>query len=269
VHPVAAPERRRYVRIVEEKPDYEDLVEGLGDMIYTLDLNGRFTYINSAGLSMLGYEPREILGHHFTEVLTDSSAKVAREHFQRGLEGTESTPFFEVQAVRSDGTVIDVEVRAGSLYRGKRLIGRQGVARDISALKQLQAEVAEKSQRLALLEDQARTAMDLYRRIADLTLNAPQDPTGTERALKTVEGSLARATAERMGLSRQDLEVIELLAEGCSNPEIARRVHLSPHTVKDRVRKLMGIFGAHTRVEVVAKAARHGLIGAAGEPRAR
>jgi PAS domain S-box-containing protein len=247
---------------VVEKPDYEDLVEGLGDMIYTLDLNGRFTYINSAGLSLLGYRAEEILGHHFGEVLTASSARIAREHFERGLAGTETTPFFEVQGVRSDGAIVDIEIRAGSLYRGSRLIGRQGVARDISALKQLQAEVEAKSQRLALLEDQARTAMDLYRRIADLTLSAPQDPDGTDRALRTVEGSLTRVTAERMGLGVQDLEVIELLAEGCSNPEIARRVHLSPHTVKDRVAKLMSVFEAHTRVEVVAKAARHGLIGA-------
>jgi PAS domain S-box-containing protein len=247
---------------MEEKPDYEDLVEGLGDMIYTLDLDGRFTYINSAGLAMLGYESREILGRHFAEVLTSGSAKVAREHFERGLAGTETTPFFEVQAVRSDGTVIDIEIRAGSLFRGEQLIGRQGVARDISALKQLQAEVTEKSERLALLEDQARTAMDIYRRIADLTLSAPSDPTATDRALRTIEGSLTRATAERMGLSGQDLEIIELLADGCSNPEIARRIHLSPHTVKDRVARLMSAFGAHTRVEVVAKAARHGLIGA-------
>jgi PAS domain S-box-containing protein len=247
--------------VVVEKPDYEDLVEGLGDMIYTLDLQGRFTYINSAGLSLLGYRPDEILGRHFMEVLTSPSAHVAREHFERGLAGTEATPFFEVQVVRSDGAVVDVEVRAGSLFRGSRLIGRQGVARDISTLKQLQAEVKEKSERLALLEDQARTAMDLYRRIADITLSAPQDPNGTERALRTVEGSLTRATAERLGLGGQDLEIIELLAEGCSNPEIAKRVHLSPHTVKDRVAKLMGVFEAHTRVEVVAKAARHGLIG--------
>lgn len=247
---------------MEAKPDYENLVEGLGDMVYTLDLGGRFTYINSAGLSLLGYRADEILRRHFSDVLTPASARVAREHFERGVAGTETTPFFEVQAVRSDGILVDLEIRAGSLYRNGRLIGRQGVARDISALKQLQAEVAEKSQRLALLEDQARTAMDLYRRIADLTLSAPSDPKGTERALRTVKGSLALATAERMGLGRQDLEIIEMLASGCSNPEIGRRVHLSPHTVKDRVAKLMGIFEARTRVEVVAQAARHGLIGA-------
>jgi PAS domain S-box-containing protein len=246
---------------VEEKPDYESLIEELGDMIYTLDLSGRFTYINSAGLSMLGTGATEILGRHFRDVLTPESAKVASDHFQRGLAGTEKTPFFEVQVLRGDGVVIDVEIRAGGLYRGDQLIGRQGVARDISALKQLQAEVAEKSQRLALLEDQARTAMDLYRRIADITLLGAADPDGTGKTLRTVEDSLLRITADRLGLSATDLQILELLAAGCSNPEIAQEIHLSPHTVKDRVAKLMGVFDARSRTEVVAQAARHGLIG--------
>ena len=64
---------------MEEKPDYEDLVEGLGDMVYTLDLDGRFTYINSAGLSLLGYRANEILGRHFAGVLLHSPSVRARE----------------------------------------------------------------------------------------------------------------------------------------------------------------------------------------------
>lgn len=36
---------------------------------------------------------------------------------------------------------MQVEIRAGNLYRGEEWIGRQGVARDITELKQLQAEV--------------------------------------------------------------------------------------------------------------------------------
>jgi PAS domain S-box-containing protein len=244
-----------------EQVDYRELVERVGDMIYTLDVAGRFKYINSAGLRVLGYEREEILGRHFQDVLEPDSARVAREHFERGLEGSESTPFFEVQAISKGGKRIDLEIRAGSLYRDGELIGRQGVARDISELKRLQAEVADKSERLALLEDQARIAMDLYRRIADITLSAPTDPAGSERALRSVQSSLAMATADKLGLAARDVEVIELLARGCSNAEIGQRIHLSPNTVKDRVSKLMRILGARSRTEVVARAAGHGLIG--------
>lgn len=244
----------------QPEPDYRELVERAGDLIYTLDLDGRFTYANAASVEMLGYPGRDLLGRHFLELLTPDSRPVALEHFRRGVQGTELTPFFEVQAARADGEVIDVEIRAGSLYRRGELIGRQGVARDISQLKRLQAEVAEKSQRLVLLEDQARVAMNLYRRIAELALDAPVDPAGTERALRAVEGSVLGAVAEKYGLAAGDLKVIGLLARGLSNREIASEIHLSPNTVKDRVSKIMRALGARSRAEVVAHAASRGLI---------
>ena len=242
------------------EPDYRELVERVGDMIYTLDLAGAFTFVNSAGLTVLGYEADEILGRHFRTVLTPHSATIAADHFAQGIAGTESTPFFEVQAIREDGIVIDLEIRAGNLYRDGTLIGRQGVARDISSLKALQAQVADKSERLELMQEQARVAMDLYRRIAELTLTGPADPQGTERALRSVESSLALATAEKVGLDAQDIRVAELLAQGCSNREIGEQIHLSPSTVKDRVSKLMRALGARSRAEVVAVATRKGLI---------
>jgi PAS domain S-box-containing protein len=242
------------------EPDYRELVERVGDMIYTLDLAGRFTFVNSAGLALLGYEAGGIVGRHFRTVLTPHSGRVAADHFAQGIAGTESTPFFEVQAVREDGAVIDLEIRAGNLYRDGELVGRQGVARDITSLKALQAQVAEKSERLGLLEEQARVAMDLYRRIAELTLAGPGDPEGTERALRGVERSLAVAAAEKLGLDAQDLRVAELLARGRSNREIGEQVHLSPNTVKDRVSKLMRALGARSRAEAAAIATSRGLI---------
>ena len=252
----------------DQEPDYRELIERLGDMIYTLDLAGRFTYVNSAGLSLLGFDRADILGRHFSDLLTPGSALVAQEHFSRGLDGTETTPFFEVKVTRKDGAVVDVEIRAGSLYRDGELVGRQGVARDISALKALQADVVDKSQRLALLEDQARIAMDLYRRIADLTLGAGVDPQGAERALRRVEGTLAQEAAEQLGLDAQDVEIARLLAQGRSNREIGEQVHLSPNTIKDRVGKLMRVLGARSRAEVVAQAVSQGLL-SAGKPSVR
>jgi len=253
-------ERVDYGACMGDEPDYRELVERVGDMIYTLDREGLFTYVNAAGLELLGYTADELIGRHFRTVLTPHSATIATDHFAQGLAGTESTPFFEVQVLRPDGGIVDLEVRAGNLYREGVLVGRQGVARDISALKALQAQVTEKSERLTLLENQARIAMDLYRRIGELTLTAPADPAGAERVLRSVEGSLARAQGEKLGLTAGDLEVVELLAQGCSNREIGERIHLSPSTVKDRVSKLMRVLGARTRAEVVAVATREGLI---------
>jgi DNA-binding NarL/FixJ family response regulator len=53
---------------------------------------------------------------------------------------------------------------------------------------------------------------------------------------------------------------LELLASGLSNKEIADRLGVSFHTVKFHVNAILGKLGASSRTEVVALAARAGLL---------
>jgi DNA-binding NarL/FixJ family response regulator len=61
-------------------------------------------------------------------------------------------------------------------------------------------------------------------------------------------------------LTPREHEVLQLLAEGFPNREIARRLGVSDHTVKFHVHALLGKLGAHTRTEAVSRAARRGMI---------
>ncbi len=61
-------------------------------------------------------------------------------------------------------------------------------------------------------------------------------------------------------LSKLDITILQLVSSGLSNREIAERVCLSTHTIKDRIEKMMRHFGASRRAELAAKAARQGLV---------
>ena len=61
-------------------------------------------------------------------------------------------------------------------------------------------------------------------------------------------------------LTPREREVLQLLAEGLGNKEIARRLRISDHTVKFHVNAILGKLGARTRTEAVTRAARQGLI---------
>ena len=61
-------------------------------------------------------------------------------------------------------------------------------------------------------------------------------------------------------LSERELEVLNLLIEGLSNPAIAKRLYISPNTVKAHMRGLMNKLEASDRVQVAVKALRTGLV---------
>jgi PAS domain S-box-containing protein len=61
-------------------------------------------------------------------------------------------------------------------------------------------------------------------------------------------------------LSTLDMTILKLVSNGLSNREIAERVYLSTHTIKDRIEKIMRYFGVSRRAELAAKAARQGLV---------
>ncbi len=72
-----------------------------------------------------------------------------------------------------------------------------------------------------------------------------------------------RSTGSDDELSAREREVVRLVAEGLSNAQIAERLSLSTHTVRNHVSSLSRKLGAHSKLEVLSIALREGLI----EPR--
>ena len=62
-------------------------------------------------------------------------------------------------------------------------------------------------------------------------------------------------------LSEREREVLDLIAAGSTNREIAERLYLSPHTVKEHTSSLYRKLRARNRAEAVQRAQRIGLLG--------
>jgi DNA-binding NarL/FixJ family response regulator len=61
-------------------------------------------------------------------------------------------------------------------------------------------------------------------------------------------------------LSQRELEVLKLIVEGYSNPEIATKLYLSANTVKTHVRGIMNKLSVDDRVQAAVVALRSGLV---------
>lgn len=69
-----------------------------------------------------------------------------------------------------------------------------------------------------------------------------------------------RDRPDRPVLSERESQVLKLIAEGLSGPEIAERLFVSSSTVKTHVRGLLEKLGVNDRAAAVAEAMRRGLI---------
>jgi two-component system nitrate/nitrite response regulator NarL len=69
-----------------------------------------------------------------------------------------------------------------------------------------------------------------------------------------------RAAPERLSLSARENEVLVLIADGLSAPDIGKRLHLSPATVKGHLQSLYEKLGVSERAAAVAEAMRRGLL---------
>jgi two-component system nitrate/nitrite response regulator NarL len=69
-----------------------------------------------------------------------------------------------------------------------------------------------------------------------------------------------RSSPERLALSARENEVLVLIAEGLSAPDIGTRLHLSPATVKGHLQSLYEKLGVSERAAAVAEAMRRGLL---------
>lgn len=68
------------------------------------------------------------------------------------------------------------------------------------------------------------------------------------------------SAVERLGLTPRELEMLELVAEGLSNREIAERVFVSENTVKTHLSRVFDKLGARRRTQAVQLGKASGLI---------
>lgn len=96
---------------------------------------------------------------------------------------------------------------------------------------------------------------------------AQQTPEGGEVSVDTKTVSINAADAEydqmiaAYPLTERELEVLQLIVEGCSNAIIAEKLYITVGTVKTHVRNILNKLCADDRTQAAVRALRSGLVG--------
>jgi len=132
---------------------YRTLVEHLADVLFIIDLEGRFSYLNAQFARLTGYRAAEWLGRPFREILAPEDIEPTLARFRTG--SIEGDPVgYEVEIIDKDGQRIPVEIRVTSILDPDgHEIGRIGTARDTRERRSAQrAELDAKERMERILE---------------------------------------------------------------------------------------------------------------------
>jgi PAS domain S-box-containing protein len=125
------------------------ILNSAGQGIFGLDLEGKVTFINTAGAHILGYEPDELIGeihHNKVHYKKQDGSPYPKEHciisssFEKGISYTGNNETFW----KKDGTPISVELLSTPLFENNQLLGAVITFDDVTDKKTILKEIEEK-----------------------------------------------------------------------------------------------------------------------------
>ncbi|MFH2133480.1 MAG: PAS domain S-box protein [bacterium] len=155
--------------VMENDPKYHLLADNISDVIFTLDMDLKYTYVSPSVFKLRGFYPDEVLGMSIEETLTTDSLETASLIFSKELElerkgnvDFKGSTILELEMICKDGSTVWVEVKASFLRDTHgNPVSILGVTRDISERKkaeeQIKANLKEKETLLQkILQSEAR-----------------------------------------------------------------------------------------------------------------
>lgn len=128
-----AKQRRAEETLRASEEFYRNLVENTNDGIATISVDGTITSVNRGFERMLGRLREEMIGKHYSTLLSLSSLGVVEDHVRRFHSGEKLTSLFELELLHQNGMPLAVEARTRPITdKNGTTIGFQGVYRDIA-----------------------------------------------------------------------------------------------------------------------------------------
>jgi len=139
---------------------YRILADNAVDVVWSVDMEGRITYVSPSCYELTGYMPDEYIGKSAFEFLDATDKKDAINKFLQDIKDVNQSLRTPIQARcrRKDGSFVCTETVARVIFNDEgNPCGMQGITRNITAQKEYQAEL-EEARNAAEVASQAKSA---------------------------------------------------------------------------------------------------------------
>ena len=131
--------KRKQIKDTLQESDvkYRTLADEVNDGVYICDHNDTFIYANRALACMLGFKSSaSIIGRRFQEFFPAEEGKLLTEQYREAMSTGINSELISAEVIRQDGTSAFIEIKPATFITDARLMGSQGVVRDITERKQ-------------------------------------------------------------------------------------------------------------------------------------
>jgi len=142
-------ERKRSVEALRKsEKKYRDLVELTHDLVWSIDTEGRITYISPVSLRIFGHAPEEMIGRLFTDFFPPDEIQRSLATLERAIATEKSVLSYECRIFHRDGHVVNLMINASVLREEMgNIVGVAGTSQDITARKQAEDALRKSEER--------------------------------------------------------------------------------------------------------------------------
>ncbi|MBU4479726.1 MAG: PAS domain S-box protein [Candidatus Omnitrophica bacterium] len=162
-------EAEERLRQAEEK--YRVMVEYSNDLIWVLDRNGNFTYINKKAEESSGYKLADVLGKSFAPMIPPETLPRITDIFIETLNGKPQQ--YEVLVCGLNGSNFMLSVNTAPIYENGKSVGTVSFGRDITAHKKMEQELGTHRDHLENLVKQRTQDLEVFCCAVSHDLQAP------------------------------------------------------------------------------------------------
>ena len=148
-------------RLRQSEQRHRRLADNILDVVWSIDLEGRFTYMSPSVQRLRGFTPEEVMAMPLEANFTPDSFRLVLAGLEQArrdaLAGRPVAFEAELEELCKDGSTVRTEVRATSLFDEQgRFVEIVGTTRDVSAQHRLREELRISEERYRLLAENAR-----------------------------------------------------------------------------------------------------------------
>lgn len=131
----------------ESEEKFRNFVETSADLVFRLTKTGRIDYVSSRVEDLYGYKPDELIGKYLRTTTPVGEVTKAIKGINVLLTG-KPIKNFEINQKTKAGRIIPMEINAVPVYQSGKIVGFQGIMRDITERKQAEEKLKSRNKEL-------------------------------------------------------------------------------------------------------------------------